>query len=102
MRSVPVALAAGARSVDHLSRMHPDDIAPLAAAPSAPRCCSRAPSSWAPSSARPARALIDAGAIVVLATDANPGTSPVFSLPLVIGLAVRLYGLDARARRCSR
>ena len=32
MRSVPVALAAGARSVDHLSRLHPDDVAPLAAA----------------------------------------------------------------------
>ena len=28
MRSVPVALAAGARSVDHLSMIHPDDIAP--------------------------------------------------------------------------
>src|SRR6185312_7730137 len=31
-RSVPVALAAGARSVDHLACLHPDDIAPLAAA----------------------------------------------------------------------
>ncbi len=31
-RSVPVALAAGARSVDHLACLHPDDLAPLAAA----------------------------------------------------------------------
>ena len=31
-RSVPVALAAGARSVDHLACLHPDDVAPLAAA----------------------------------------------------------------------
>ena len=44
----------------------------------------------------PGRALIDAGAIVVLATDANPGTSPVFSMPVVIGLGSRLYGLGVR------
>jgi imidazolonepropionase len=44
----------------------------------------------------PARALIDAGAIMVLATDANPGTSPIFSLPLIVGLAVRRYGLSTR------
>ena len=44
----------------------------------------------------PARALIDAGAIVVLATDANPGTSPVFSLPTIIGLGVRRYGLSTK------
>ena len=31
-RSVPVALEAGARSVDHLARLHPDDLEPLAAA----------------------------------------------------------------------
>src|SRR5262249_19665570 len=39
----------------------------------------------------PGRALMDAGAICALATDLNPGTSPVTSLPLVIGLAVRRY-----------
>jgi imidazolonepropionase len=44
----------------------------------------------------PARALIDAGAILVLATDGNPGTAPVFSMPVILGLAARLYGLSAR------
>jgi imidazolonepropionase len=39
----------------------------------------------------PARELAQAGATCVLATDANPGTSPVVSLPLVVGLAVRRY-----------
>jgi imidazolonepropionase len=39
----------------------------------------------------PGRALADAGAICVLGTDLNPGTSPIASLPLVIGLAVRRY-----------
>jgi len=93
MRSVPVALAAGARSVDHLSRMHPDDVAPLAAAECAGVLLPAAEFMNAESRA-PARALLDAGAIVVLATDFNPGTSPVLSLPVVIGLAVRMYGMS--------
>ena len=33
---------------------------------------------------------------MVLATDANPGTSPIFSLPLIVGLGVRRYGLSTR------
>jgi imidazolonepropionase len=36
----------------------------------------------------PARALIDAGAAVALATDFNPGTSPTVNLPLVLTLGV--------------
>ncbi len=94
-RSVPVALAAGARSVDHLAQIHPDDIAPLGAADCAAVLLPGAEFLGAERRA-PARALIEAGAILVLATDANPGTSPVFSLPLVIGLAARLYGLSPR------
>jgi imidazolonepropionase len=35
----------------------------------------------------PARALIDAGAIVALATDYNPGTSPTASMPMILSLA---------------
>jgi len=35
----------------------------------------------------PARALIDAGAIVALATDYNPGTSPTLSMPMILSLA---------------
>ncbi len=77
MRSVPVALAAGARSMDHLSMIHPDDIAPLAAAACAAVLLPGAEFLGAEHRA-PGRAIIDAGAIFVLATDANPGTSPVF------------------------
>jgi imidazolonepropionase len=32
----------------------------------------------------------------VLATDANPGTAPVVSMPVVIGLGARLYGFSVR------
>jgi imidazolonepropionase len=35
----------------------------------------------------PARALIEAGAIVALATDYNPGTSPTLSMPMILSLA---------------
>ena len=35
----------------------------------------------------PARKLIDAGAIVALATDYNPGTSPTLSMPMIFSLA---------------
>jgi imidazolonepropionase len=95
MRSVPVALAAGARSVDHLSMIHPDDIGPLAEAACAAVLLPGAEFLGAEPRA-PGRAIIDAGAIFVLATDANPGTSPVFSMPVVVGLASRLYGLGVR------
>ncbi len=94
-RSVPVALAAGARSVDHLARLHPDDVAPLAASECAAVLLPGA-AFLGNEAVEPARALADAGAICVLGTDANPGTSPVVSLPLVAGLAVRRYGWSLR------
>jgi imidazolonepropionase len=95
MRSVPVALAHNARSLDHLAKIHPDDIEPLAQSECAAVLLPGAEVMGAEDTA-PARALIEGGAIVVLATDANPGTSPIFSLPLIIGLGVRRYGLSTR------
>jgi imidazolonepropionase len=94
-RSAHVALAAGARSVDHLGCLHPDDLAPLAAAECAAVLLPGAELLGA-ERLPPARALADAGAICVVATDCNPGTSPVLSMPLVIGLAVRRYGWSVR------
>src|SRR5581483_9976391 len=90
MRSVPVALRLGARSLDHLSAIHPDDIGPLGQSETAAVLLPGAEFMGAEATA-PARQLIAAGAITVLATDANPGTSPIFSLPLIVGLAVRRY-----------
>ncbi len=95
MRSVPVALKHDARSLDHLSAIHPDDIGPLAQSETAAVLLPGAEFMGAEATA-PARELIEAGAILVLATDANPGTSPIFSLPLIVGLAVRRYGLSTR------
>jgi imidazolonepropionase len=95
MRSVPVALEWGARSVDHLSRIHPDDVAPLAASECAAVLLPGAELMNA-EDLPPARALADAGAICVLATDFNPGTSPIASMPVILGLAVRRYGWSVR------
>jgi imidazolonepropionase len=94
-RSVPVAIGAGARSVDHLACLHPDDIAPLAAAECAAVLLPGA-EFLGDERVAPARELADAGAICVLATDCNPGTSPIASLPVIVGLAVRRYGWSAR------
>jgi imidazolonepropionase len=94
-RSVPVALAAGARSVDHLACLHPEDVAPLARSECAAVLLPGAELMGA-EELPPARALADAGAICVLATDCNPGTSPLQSLPAIVGLAVRRYGWSAR------
>jgi imidazolonepropionase len=88
--SVPVALAAGARSVDHLACLGPEDLPQLASSETAAVLLPGA-EFMGDERVAPARELADAGAICVLGTDLNPGTSPLLSLPLVIGLAVRRY-----------
>jgi imidazolonepropionase len=95
MGAVPVALEAGARSVDHLSQIDDEDVARLADAACAAVLLPAAEFLGAEHRA-PGRALVDAGALVVLATDANPGTAPVVSMPVVLGLAARMYGLSVR------
>jgi imidazolonepropionase len=93
--SVPVALAAGARSVDHLACLDDDDVGPLAEAECAAVLLPGA-EFLGDERLAPAAALAEAGAIGVLATDANPGTSPIVSMPLAIGLAARRYGWSVR------
>ena len=93
-RSVPVALEVGARSVDHLACLHPDDLESLADSDCAAVLLPGA-ELLGDEEVAPGRALAAAGAITVIATDANPGTSPIVSMPLIIGLAVRRYGWTA-------
>ncbi len=93
--STAVAVDEGARSVDHLSCLPDEGVAALAASETAAVLLPSAELLGA-EHLPPARALADAGAICVLATDLNPGTSPVSSLPLVAGLAVRRYGWTVR------
>ena len=92
--SVPVALEVGARSVDHLSCLPADEVPGLAGSEAAAVLLPGA-EFLGGEHVPPARELADAGAICVLATDLNPGTSPVLSIPVVIGLAVRHYRWSA-------
>ncbi len=84
--AIDVAVEVGARSIDHLEATGPDGVRRLAA--------SDVVGVLLPASALfigrpmpPARALIDAGAAVALATDFNPGSAFCESLPLVCSLA---------------
>jgi imidazolonepropionase len=84
--AIPLAVELGARSVDHLEATGPDGVRTLAA--------TGVTGVLLPASALflgrpmpPARALVDAGAAVALATDFNPGSAFTTSLPLVCSLA---------------
>jgi imidazolonepropionase len=84
--AIPLAIELGARSVDHLEATGAVGIKALAG--------SDVTAVLLPASALfldrpmpPARALVDAGAAVALATDFNPGSAFTESLPLVCSLA---------------
>jgi imidazolonepropionase len=84
--AIPLAIELGARSVDHLEATGPGGAAALAAS----GVCGVLLPASALVLARPmppARALIDAGASIALATDFNPGSAFCESLPLVCSLA---------------
>jgi imidazolonepropionase len=84
--AIALAVELEARSVDHLEATGPTGVARLAA--------SNVTGVLLPASALflgrpmpPARALADAGALIALATDFNPGSAFCDSLPLVLSLA---------------
>jgi imidazolonepropionase len=90
--AIPLAVELGARSVDHLEATGPGGVAQLAA--------SDVTGVLLPASALflgrpmpPARALADAGALVALATDFNPGSAFCDSIPLVLSLGCTQMGL---------
>ncbi len=91
--AIPLAIELGATSVDHLEATGPEGIEQLAA--------SNVIAVGLPVAALtlkcpmpPLRALIDAGARVALATDANPGSAPCLSLPTTMHLACSQLGLS--------
>jgi imidazolonepropionase len=85
------AVRLGARSADHLNHAGTAGIAALGGAEAT--VATLLPSSTFILRAQPppARELIEAGAAVGLASDFNPGTSPVLSMPEVIAMACSLY-----------
>jgi imidazolonepropionase len=84
--AIPLALQLGARSVDHLEATRPEGVEAIAAG-DVTAVLLPASALFLDRSMPPARALVDAGAAVALATDFNPGSAFCESLPIVCSLA---------------
>jgi imidazolonepropionase len=85
----------GATSVDHLEHLDESGVQALGASDTVATLLP-GPALVMRSGLPPARALLDAGASVALASDANAGTFSGFgSMPLVIGLGATLLGMTA-------
>ena len=82
-----LAIELNAASADHLEKINRSDIRALALSnvvcTMLPGCCFH----LGLEHFAPARALIDAGAILALATDFNPGTSPTLNMAMILSLA---------------
>lgn len=86
------AAALGARSADHLNHVSPRGVAALGTAETA-AVLLPASTFTLRSAPAPVASLRDAGAALAIATDLNPGTSPVCSMPETIAIACSLYGM---------
>ncbi len=86
------AAALGARSADHLNHVSDAGVAALGEGATAAVLL---PASTFTLRAAPApvAALRNAGAALAIATDLNPGTSPISSMPETIAFACSLYGM---------
>jgi imidazolonepropionase len=83
----------GVASVDHLEQLDAEGVAALAASETVATLLP-APAVMLRDRMPPARALLDAGVTVALASDANAGTYGAFgSMPLVVGLGATLLGM---------
>jgi len=88
-----LAAALGALSADHLAGISDTGIRALAASDTVAVLLPATMAFLGTRGHAPARQLVEAGAVVALATDFNPGSSPTISLPLVMALAVSQLGL---------
>ena len=82
-----LAILLRAASCDHLENINKSDIQALAKSETVATLLPGCDFHLGLKKYAPARALIDAGAIVALATDYNPGTSPTLSMPMILSLA---------------
>jgi len=77
----------GAASCDHLEQVNRADIRALGSSQTVATLLPGCDFHLGWKNYAPARKLIEAGAVVALATDYNPGTSPTVSMPMVLSLA---------------
>jgi imidazolonepropionase len=88
-----LAVELGAASADHLVKTSDADIAALAKSDTVAVSLPCTPFGLAEHEYTPARKIIEAGGILALATDCNPGTSWNESMQFAIALACRYMGL---------
>ena len=91
-----LAAELGAASADHLECVTPEGIEALASARVIPVLCPLVPLYLRQKQEAPARAMIRAGLAPALATDFNPGSCYVQSMPEVLTWAALRYGMSAR------
>jgi imidazolonepropionase len=82
-----LAVELQAASCDHLEQVNQSDIRALAKSDTVATLLPGCDFHLGLGKYAPARKLIEAGAIVALATDYNPGTSPTMSMPMILSLA---------------
>jgi imidazolonepropionase len=82
-----LAIEVEAASADHLEKLDRSDVRALALSNVACTLLPGCSFHLGLAQHAPARELLDAGAIVALATDFNPGTSPTLSMPMILSLA---------------
>jgi imidazolonepropionase len=82
-----LAVKLAAASCDHLEKINRADIRVLAKSKTVATLLPGCDFHLGLKQYAPARDLIDAGAILALATDYNPGTSPTVSMPMILSLA---------------
>jgi len=82
-----LAVELGAASCDHLDRINDSDVRALGKSNTVATLLPGCDFHLGGKQYAPARKLIEAGAIVALATDYNPGTSPTVSMSMVLSLA---------------
>ncbi len=90
-----LAAEMGATSADHLAAISDNGVRALAASATVATLLPGTMLFLGKNKQAPARALLDAGAAVALATDFNPGTSPTPNFPLILALAVSQLHLSA-------
>ncbi len=90
---VSLAVELGALSVDHLDVTRPDEIDILVQSNTVGVIMPAVNFHLGSLHYANARAMIDAGAAIALATDLNPGSAPCYSMPLVMALACRYQKL---------
>lgn len=88
-----LAVELGATSADHLVQTPPEDIAALGKGNTIAVGLPGTPFGLAERDYTPAKAILEAGGALALATDCNPGTSWCESMQLVIALACRYLKL---------